>query len=143
MIRDATAQDIPACLEMGAKFHALAGMPVPFDPPTFVELLGTIIRARTVLVLTNNANEPVGMIGMIVLPAYYNANVLNALEVFWWIEPEYRGRGGKMIDALEKRAKQMNVPTLQLSCLETMKEVGILYERKGYKLMDHNYVKVL
>lgn len=126
---------------MGAKFHALADLPVAFDAPTFAGVLGETIRNRTVLVLADK--EPVGMIGMVVHPFYYNANFLNAAEIFWWIEPDHRGRGGKMIDALERRSRELGVFAQHLSCLETMKEVGMLYERKGYRLIDHNYVKVL
>lgn len=127
---------------MGAKFHAAANLPIAFDYSSFLATLTYIIKANGLLVLTDDTDGPVGMIGVVITPSFYNRNILTAIEAFWWVEPEYRGRGGKMIDALEERAQQIGAVSLDFASKSAFKSVGRLYERKGYKLTTNNYIKV-
>jgi len=70
---------------------------------------------------------------------------LQAQELFWWVHPDKRGQahGKNLYNAMEMWCKVQGVEVLAMISLEGMrpKQVGKLYERQGYHLVEHGYIK--
>ena len=146
MFRGAKAEDIPALVEMGASFHGISGLSrfVAFEPLSFEAALSVLIDDGLLLVL-ERGGKPVGMAGVFVAPAYYNRHAMMAGEMFWWIDPEHRGHGIKMLAEVEARVRKMGVDVLHMGCMETMDPDGVakLYRRAGYTPVERTYYKRL
>lgn len=139
-LREATLDDIPALVDMAEKFigAAWAHVNVPFDRETCECLLAGLIDSPMGLVLVTEG----GMMGAVVYPWHFNANVLTGQELFWWSE----SRGGMaMVEVTEQWARSMGAETFNMACLDHMrgKAIGRMYERYGYVPNEHAYIKVL
>jgi len=69
---------------------------------------------------------------------------LIASEIAWWIDPEARGesKGSKLMDAFEYWAK--NVAGCKFISMTSLNNtVEKIYRKKGYKLYERAYMKVL
>jgi GNAT superfamily N-acetyltransferase len=65
-------------------------------------------------------------------------------EIAWWVEPDQRkeGLGKELLDALEYWAKNVaNCEMMTMTSLDS--KIGKLYEKRGYKLYERAYMKVL
>jgi GNAT superfamily N-acetyltransferase len=62
-------------------------------------------------------------------------------EVFWWVEPEHRGEGVKLLREAEKRAKHAGAQTMQM--IAPTDKVAGLYQRFGYEFVEAAYQKSL
>ena len=137
MIRDATEADIPRILEMGAKFfRAMNRHEVGEYSEAAAESTTRLLIENGILLVSEN-----GMVGGLVYP-FYMTGRLTAQEFFWWSED---GKGRELMDAFEKRAKEMGAETIQMIALESLdpQRVGKIYERAGYKPAERSYIKVV
>lgn len=137
MIREATLEDIPALLEMGAKFAEKAKLAdsVGYDPETMADTFSKMISAGEPLFIGET-----GAIGALTFAHPFNANHICASELFWWSE----GREGmRLLNALIKHCEG-SCDSLVMLTLEAIKpeETGRLYERFGFRPLEHSYVKV-
>lgn len=143
-IRDATEEDIPRIVEMGRTFVEVSGQE---DIGTYDdEMAAVTVRscmADGVVLVIEVDGKVVGMAAALVYRVYYSRDDFTAQELFWWVEPEYRGIGDELRKMLERRAKEKGARTLFMIALEKMKWVGKLYERAGYRPFEHTYVKEL
>lgn len=97
-------------------------------------------------VLSDNAQkivllyEDVGLIAGAVTPCMFG-DLLVATEVAWWVEPEHRKSniGRELLDAFEFWGQRVGCKLITLSSLD--ESVGKYYEKRGYRLQEHAYVK--
>ncbi|MFC4728800.1 GNAT family N-acetyltransferase [Coralloluteibacterium thermophilus] len=146
MIRAATHDDIPAIVEMGRKFYATTSYPsfAPFNPESVAALARMMIDTGVLLVA--DEGELVGMAGLVVCPFMFNADVLAAHEVMWWVDPDAQGRGtGKaLLSAIEPACRARGVGAIQMVHLHNSPpQAAVLYERLGYRHSESSYTKVL
>ena len=86
----------------------------------------------------------VGGLGAIKCPdLHYDRTV--AVESFWFVKPDCRGKGMALFDAFEKWGKQEGCTHLaMIHMMDSYPDrLEKLYERKGYKLWEKHYVKEL
>ncbi len=142
MIRDATHDDIPVMVEMGKRFADAARLEqiAGVDEASLRFTLQHLIDSDNGILLTGEGCVAGGM----VVPAYWNAHHLTGQELFWWVDPEHRGVGVLLLDALENTAREMGAKSWGMITLDAIrpKATGRLYERRGYRLTEHAYVKV-
>lgn len=83
-----------------------------------------------------------GMIGGLCHPHPFNISLKVGQELFWYSEGE---TGLALLEACEVKAKEIGAQFWTMICEETMrpKVVGRLYERRGYRLLEHSYIKEL
>jgi hypothetical protein len=139
--RPAELRDIPALVEMGRKFHAVSGYDdVPYDENTMVDLFIAMVRGGGMFVV---GDKPVGMIGGLVFPVFFNRDKLMAQELFWWSESP--GAGKALLDAFEGWAKDMGAERVVMMALDALEgaKVGEILKRRGYKPAESNYMKVI
>lgn len=137
MIRPATVSDIPALMEMGARFSQAAKL---------IEHVGYVPEdMRATFTALIDGGHPVfigeaGAIGAVSSEHPFNRAHIAAQELFWWSE----GREGlRLLDALEAWC-EANCHSLRMITLHAVRPeaTGRLYERRGYVPLEHSYIKV-
>lgn len=139
--RPAEVRDIPALVEMGRKFHAVSGYgDVPYDENTMVDLFITLVHSGGIFVV---GDKPVGMIGGVVFPVFFNRGSLMAQELFWWSESP--GAGKALLDTFEAWAKSLGAERIVMMALDALESdrVGDILKRRGYVPAESNYMKVV
>lgn len=129
---------------MGKRFFDASGYAerMEFHFGTAKRMFQILIKDHVLLV---HGDPPIGMAGAMISPAFFNEKELYACELFWWVNPEARGVGKELLDALEVAVKERGATHLAMLCLENMEpeKVGQMYARRGYKLVEHSYMKEL
>lgn len=148
ILRKATQADVPTVLLMIKKFHASCSYKdIPFS------------EAKTLTLIANAANDHPDNYCMVadkdgvvvgILAASLHAPLFSeesvAVELGWWVEPEYRnGKAGLgLIRDFEKWAASKNVRVVQLSTLGTTDPtVEDFFKRIGYYKVETTWHKRL
>lgn len=144
MVRDASPADIPAMLGMAERFIAVAWarVGVPMDHETCEALLTGLMAAEEGILLVND--DCTAMLGAMVHPWHFNANILTATELFWWAEPEAKDARALWAMA-EAKAEEMGAQTFNMACQHHMRAeaLGRLYQARGYEPSEHIYIRTL
>jgi len=105
--------------------------------------------AETALGLIENPDavllfEDGGMAAAMVIPAFLNYQVLNAVEIFWWIDPQKRGNGSglKLLQGLESWARSKGADRLSMIEMAGF-EIATMYERQGFEKAETTFTKRL
>ena len=89
----------------------------------------------------------VGSIGALAAPLLGNVSYKVASELFWWIEPEYRGAalGEALLMGIEAAAKAAGVTFFNMIALNAVdpERVAAIYLKRGYKLAEWSFMKDL
>jgi GNAT superfamily N-acetyltransferase len=146
MIRPAVREDIPRILEMGERFFETAGWPevAAWDAESMARTLGFLIeRDIGAVFVLDEGGDLVGMAGGMLNPFYFNAGHLTGQELFWWVEPEHRGQGRFLFDALEDWARAAGAQSFTMIALDRIKPevMGRIYRARGYRAAEHSYIK--
>lgn len=137
MIRAAAVSDIPRLLEMGARFAKRAQLEehVGYKPESMAASFNALIEGGHPVFIGES-----GAIGAMSSRHPFNDEHVIAQELFWWSE----GREGlRLLSALEAWCAE-NCHSLRMITLEQVEpeRTGRLYERRGYKPLEHSYIKV-
>lgn len=138
-VRLATIEDIPALVEMGAKFHAMSPHKFmgEYDPNATGRMLRFMIESPQAVLMTNGD----GLIGGTYAPVYFQPSTWMIEENFWW-----SGRDGfALLEAMLIHAKGWGAAFCLLSTLENnhSKAIDRLLTRRGFRLMERRYIKEL
>lgn len=135
----ATHEDLPALLRMGRAFCEALGEDC--DTGTMQATAVNLIDNPMGVMLVEDG----GMAGALCYPHFFNASRLIAQELFWWVEPGARGRGVgvKLLHDLEQWALNMGAERLLMVSMASLPNVGVLYERKGYRAFEQTWIKEL
>lgn len=143
MIREATTADTPRLVEMGERFlteTAYRGR-VTVNPTQMAEtvtLLGDS-EVGTVFVLELRG-VVVGMIGLLLFQ-HPIAGEPTVAELFWWVEPEYRGGGIRLLKRAEQWARDQGA--VKMHMIAPTPDIGQMYERLGYEPIEVSYQRTL
>lgn len=142
MIRHATLADVPRLVEMGRRFHAEAYQDTLAENPTQMAVMARrlITDEHGVIFVAETDGRLVGMIGMLVYAHHLSAE-WTAGEVMWWIEPEARGSGVRLLKAAEAWARDQGAQKIQM--IAPNARVGTLYTRLGYVPIEVAYQKAV
>ena len=147
MIRPARLDDdMSRLIEMGRAFFAASALAhvAEFDGGSFIETLKGFSDVDTLLVAISGPLV-VGMVAALVYPAWFNRRHLTGQELFWWVDPEFRGRGHGMAlyKALEQRIRSRKVDSFTMGATETLKPgtVARFYAREGYAPSERLYAR--
>jgi len=145
IVRLATESDLPAILDMGAKFHAFSGESVPYCRQSAESSARSIMVMGFVLV-AEDGGKLVGMLGVLVAPLFFNFAHTMAQELMWWVDEDERGSGAalRLIRAAEAEAKTRGACRIHMLRLAASPEhVDRLYDRLGYRTGEVAHVKEL
>jgi GNAT superfamily N-acetyltransferase len=141
LIRLATSADVPRLVEMGQRFRreTTYSQHLAENPEQMEKLLEQLMSSDGVLV-SEREGVLVGMIGYIVYSHFLSGDTV-AGEVFWWVEPEARGDGLRLLREAERRAKERGARHLQM--IAPTAQVAHVYERLGFTYVESTYQKTL
>ena len=138
-VRLATVDDIPALVEMGAKFHAMSphSFMGEYDADGAANVLRFMIDSPQAIVLTNER----GMIGGTFAPVFFAPGKWMLEENYWWAGAD----GFALLDAHLEYAKGWGARFYLLSTLEHDRSAAInrLVTRKGFVPLERRYIKEL
>ena len=143
MIRALAPHEVHFCVEGGKAFFAEGKIPGGFVPEVFVRhWQETIDMGGGVIMAAFDGEEFTGALGAVKCPNPFNGKLM-AVEMFWFVLPGKRGHGLRLLDAFENWAEQIGVQMVAMIHLEALSPATLekLYVRRGYKLVERNYIK--
>jgi GNAT superfamily N-acetyltransferase len=143
VIRQATPDDIPRLVEMGTRFlteTTYAGRVVP-NHAAMARTLALLLASDVGGLFVAETNGTVtGMIGLLLFEHPFTGS-LTAQELFWWVEPEYRGYGLRLLRRGEQWAAAAGAQHVHM--IAPTPAVARLYERLGYGYLEAAYQKAM
>lgn len=141
MIRPATDADIPRIVEMGLRFREQTAYrnAIAANPDQIRKITEHVMSVDGLLVSERNGYV-CGMIGVVLFPHFFSGEMV-AGEVVWWVEPEYRGEGIKLVREAERRAKAKGAVKMQM--IAPNEQVAAVYKRLDYKYVESSYQRTL
>lgn len=136
-VRLATIEDLPAAMQAARKFHDEAPAmyrEIPLHEERLRQTLEAIMQQQLLLVATTDAGELVGYTGASCTVLHFSFTKV-ACELFWWVEPAYRGRAGLVLfRELVRAVRASGAQYLFMSALfgRNLEELAVFYERKGF-----------
>ena len=143
MIRPATGSDAEQLNKMGQRFvsETSYGDLVTVDPVRLAETIGNLLGNPDGVILVSEKDQSLtGMIGLLAFNHPYSGE-RTAFEVVWWVEPESRGAGVRLLKAAEQWARDQGIGKMQM--VAPNDRVGRLYERSGYAKVETSYQRSL
>ncbi len=150
MIRPAVISDLSRLEGMGARFFAASGLDrwFRYKPRCFSQVCANFMAVDQAVILVGEG--PIGAVAMaaaMAYPCWFDAEHLTAQELFWWVEPDYRGgpMGAGLRNGLEDWARDKGCLTMEMGALEASRPEALahLYQRKGYGPKERIFCKRL
>lgn len=114
---------------------------VTVNPAQMAVLVAQLLDGETgAIFVSEREGAVVGMIGLLAF-VHPIAGELTVAEVFWWVEPEHRGGGVRLLKRAEQWARALGA--VKLFMIAPTAEVGQLYERLGYESLETCYQRAL
>lgn len=136
-IRLAKEDDIPRLVGMGRRFRAESSYSKHLaENPERMAQLGRQLLANDGLLLMERDGVTIGMLGFIVHSHFISGEIV-AGEVFWWVEPEHRGDGLKLVEETKRRARLIGARYLDM--VAPSERVARLYRYLGYEWMESTH----
>lgn len=136
-VRQATLEDIPRLVELGRQFRDESTYSAFLaDNPAKMAELGKSLLSKGGLLCGEHDGEIVAMLGFIIHDHFIDGERL-AGEVFWYVLPEHRGEGLKLVDEAKRRAKLAGAKALDM--IAPTKRVARLYDHLGYEFVESSH----
>jgi RimJ/RimL family protein N-acetyltransferase len=149
LIRLATLADKNQAIKLlkdsreGAGFDQAGGFTFPFDP-AYAErfFLRHLNNEFSTAIVHDVDGVAQGLLTGIVYEHEYGP-VRVAKETMWWIDPAHRGGTAaiKMLDSFERWARAKFAKYVGVAGMGEQPNVGVLYERRGYRPAELHYIK--
>ena len=101
-----------------------------------------LVEDKKIIFYVKNDGVPVGFLAGAALPFILGLDTI-ATEIAWWVDPEFRanGVGSLLLYAFEEWARTTGCAIISLSSMDA--GVGEIYIKKGYKLQEYTYTKMV
>lgn len=142
MVRSATIEDVPRIVDMGVRFIETTKYRdfLRVDRDAMAATVCRLLDGAGAVFVCEQGYIVVGMIG-VVLHRNLLSDDLQVGELFWWVEPEARGVGIRLLYAAEHWARGVNATSI--SMIAPTPEVADLYRRLGYREVETGFQKGL
>lgn len=99
-------------------------------------------RGNAHLFIMEDEGKMIGGLGCVVGPDLHTPRII-AVETYWYVHPDYRGMGRKLLDYFEQWAKDNGCNATAMICMTDSMSDSLehLYFRRGYKLIEKHYLK--
>ncbi len=144
-IREATLRDLPALLELFEAFRQTPAYAryVAHAPEVATAFLRGLVASPDATIFVRQWDGViVGMLGVLAY-AHPMSGERMASELFWWLDPDYRGAGGWMLRRAEKWARAQGATRLQMVSPVENVRVQETYDALGYQAFEVSYYKEL
>lgn len=146
MIRKLQSSEVGLCIEGGGMFSDEGKLPGGFIPEVFRDTWMNLIDRGIGVIFGSFGDDGVihGALGAVKCPDPFNGDLI-CVENFWYVIPEYRGSGIRLLKQFEAWAKEQGAKRVAMIHLLQLspKELEHLYIRLGYQPIEVNYIKNL
>lgn len=142
-MRDATDADVDAIVAMAQRFLASSTYaPHVLANPTHMRTLALhlIDSPDGTVIVAEHDETLVGMIGCLCYP-HVLSGVRVCGELVWWVEPEHRGIGLRLLDDAEQWARDHGA--LEMHMVAPTVDVERIYARRGYTPLERTFTRAL
>lgn len=142
MIREATLSDVPRLVEMGCRFITDTAYrhDIPANPAQLESLALWLLNGGGVIFVSERHGHVTGMLGAVRFD-HPMSGQRTVSEMFWWVDPEARGDGVRLLKRMEQWATEHGAERVMM--IAPSLEVGRLYHRLGYHATETSYVRHL
>ena len=144
MIKKTKISDLPKLSIIGDYFKTLSDH-VDYSIDIFTAYWTHLITNNSGAIFTyEKSGNIAGAVGGVKYPDI-NTGILMAMEMFWVVLPEAKGRGLSLLNRFESWARDEGCKKIiMVRLLNSMPEyVGKIYMKKGYRPIEEHYVKEL
>lgn len=92
------------------------------------------------LLVSGNGETIAGTLGLLVTPHPYSGQS-TASEMFWYVAPEARGAGVKLLKAAEAWARERGARHIIMIAPDS--RVSSFFQRMGYARLEEQFIKAL
>lgn len=142
IVREANDTDVPAIVRMGQRFARMVYGDKLADNPTQIAALAQQLMTSPdgALFVAEKGGAVVGMIGLL---AYLHpmSGERIATEMAWWVEPEHRGIGMRLLKRAETWAVAQQALVFQM--IAPTPDVERFYARVGFSKVETTYQRRL
>lgn len=141
-LRPALYGDISRLVGMGVRFISSSTYAefIEINVQAMADTLRMLIDTGVVLVLEFEGGIIGGMIGIALFDHPISGQKF-ASELFWWVEPEVRGGGVRLLHAAERWARDHGAVALHM--IAPTPDVEKIYDALGYRRVEVTYQKDL
>lgn len=148
LIRKGEFRDIPEVLQMVRDFHreGVAEHGLGYEERSAKETALGIFYTGVSVVLEDDKGGVCGVLGGFLVPFCLNLNLRVFQEILFYIKPEHRKgtQALRMIKEVERECGKMGCTHSLMAHLHGNNvNLGKVYERLGYKLMESQYLRKL
>ena len=142
-------QDIDQLVYLLYRFYTYSGVAekgLGYNVKSSRDFISSLINADYGVLLVSDENGILtGTIGGMLVPWMGDSSQYILLESWWWVNPESRGTGGRLIKSFEKEGREKGAKFLIMMTLDSDKEKSLetFYQRFGMQHLEHHYMKEL
>jgi GNAT superfamily N-acetyltransferase len=142
VIRAAAVEDIPRIVAMGERFMSNPDYngKIAINPERLSGFAKRLIGGEGVLLLNEREGQITGMLGMLVYD-HPMSGEKTAVELFWWVNPESRGDGIRLMKRAEQIAIESGAKRMQM--VAPNDKVARVYQKFGYEFVESTYQRTL
>ena len=142
MIREAKKEDIEALAKMGELFHKESKVEFGWDPLKVKITLEALIDAPECFFYVYDDGDIKGAIAVTIASVWFSNESL-AQEIFWYVSPEHRGVGHKLLKKVQEDLTKEGVEFLTMFTIDQIDDMESYFNRMKYKRFEHTYIKRL
>lgn len=137
--------DLKDCLPCAESFHNVYDPDVPFSKDAFLRYWESILSTGQgfMILFEHKDGDVVGGAGG-VITNLQTSDALNSIELFYWVDPEFRGSVGlRLLREYEEESIRRGAKRIIMACMETSDpdRAERLYLARGYKRFERHFVK--
>lgn len=138
----ATLEEVPVITRLCKNFEQaskLVTVDIDHSVKAYTQFITSGIGA---MLLLKRDGDIIGGLGCLKYPDLHSG-VLIAVETFWFVLPEHRGRGLMLLDAFEAWGASQGCKKLAMIHLTDSYPAALerLYRMRGYQLVEKHYIK--
>jgi len=145
-IRSISPEEIPLIVPGGRAFFSEGAMPGSFNEPHFTAFMQNLMTSNIGFILTafTDAGGFAGAIGGTCFPDFATGD-LTATEFFWYVLPEHRMVGVRLLNAFEAEATRRGCVRIHMIHLanQSGEKLDAFYARRGYRYLEKVFTKEL
>lgn len=145
MISVLQVPELNKLIPLAKAFIAESTEDIPFNEEHFIKTWEQVYLSKNGSILKYEKDgEIIGALGYLVYPDFLSGE-LKATETFWFIKPEFRGCGFKLLDEFEKVSKELGVKRIMMAHLKHLMpdKLKSVYLKRGYREIETQYEKVV
>lgn len=126
--------DVPRMVEMGQRFRRETSYAKHLrdNPEKMTQLANDLISKGTALI-SERDGKVIGML-LYIMTEHFLSGDLFSIEVAWWVEPEHRGEGPKLVAEMKRRSRNAGAKFYQM--IAPTKEVENFYDHTGMVFVE-------